>query len=108
MRHFHTLDLALEIVRGLRRPLATLRKHDTDLANQIQRAGSSLALNLSEGNRRTGKDRVRVFRIAAGSADEVRTALKVAVAWGYLHSSVLLKLDDQLDHYLAILYKLCH
>jgi four helix bundle protein len=41
-------------------------------------------LNLAEGRRRVGKDRLHHFRIAAGSADELRVALLVARAWGDL------------------------
>ena len=103
---FRALELALEIVSQLRKPTESLRRYDNDLAKQIRRAGSSLALNLAEGNRRRGKDRTHFFRIAAGSASEVRTALKVACAWGYLKRHDLANLDDQLDHYLATLYKL--
>ena len=103
---FRTLDLSLTIISQLRNPTNRIRRHDPDLVRQIRRAATSMALNLAEGNRRTGKDRTHHFRIAAGSADEVRTALKVARAWGYLESKDLQSLDDQLDHFLASLYKL--
>jgi four helix bundle protein len=43
-----------------------------------------VAANVAEGNRRTGRDRLHLFRIAAGSADETRTHLRVAEAWGYV------------------------
>ena len=61
-----------------------LRSFYSKLEDQICRAGSSISLNLAEGNRRAGKDKQNHWRIAAGSADEVRTALRVAEAWGYL------------------------
>ena len=42
------------------------------------------ARNRGEGSRRVGRDRPNLYRIAAGSAEEVRVALWVARAWGYL------------------------
>jgi hypothetical protein len=47
-----------------------------------------------------------VFRIAAGSADEARTALEVAVAWGDLGSERVAPALALLDRVLAMLWKL--
>ncbi len=79
---FITYDVALELCRAVR-PLLE-RFTDRDLADQLRRAVASVPLNLAEGNRRRGADRRRCFRIAAGSADEVRAALDVADALGSL------------------------
>jgi four helix bundle protein len=65
-------------------------------------------LNLAEGNRRTGKDRRHFFRIAAGSANEVRTALRVAEAWGYVEAKAITRALGLLDQTLAMLWKLTH
>jgi four helix bundle protein len=46
--------------------------------DQLQRAVLSIALNLSEGSGRSGKDRVHMFRIAFGSCKEVQTCLLLA------------------------------
>jgi four helix bundle protein len=81
---FEALELALEIIVSLREVVAAVRRHDARLANQIVAAASSIAANLSEGNRRVGRDRLHLFRIAAGSADETRTHLRVALAWGFV------------------------
>ena len=55
---FHALELALSIISSLRRLLPAIRSRDPRLASQIRDAGSSIALNLGEGNRRRGgKDR---------------------------------------------------
>ena len=75
---FETLEAALELIALVRKPLEALRSRDPDLHRQIRTAASSLALNLAEGNRRAGKDRLQHFRIAAGSADEARTGLSTA------------------------------
>jgi four helix bundle protein len=103
---FETLELALEVVRCLRPAIAPLRGRDAALFEQIRAAASSLCLNLAEGNRRSGLDRKRVFRIAAGSADEARTALEVAVAWGDLGSERIAPALALLDRVLAMLWKL--
>ncbi|KAB2911602.1 MAG: four helix bundle protein [Kofleriaceae bacterium] len=50
---------------------------------RVQRAASSVALNLAESRGRAGGDRRRHIQIAAGSAFEVQGALDVAAAWGW-------------------------
>src|SRR5690606_68306 len=70
---FQILAVALELIEHLRAPVQRLQTHDSDLARQLRRAASSVPLNLSEGNRRAGKDRRHLFRVAAGSAAEVQT-----------------------------------
>ena len=45
-------------------------------------AADSVPNNLAEGHKRLGRDRIHHFSVAAGSAEEVRTILRVAVAWG--------------------------
>jgi four helix bundle protein len=63
-------------------------------------------LNVAEGNRRSGKDRLHHFRIAAGSAEEVRTALRVAAAWGDLQEPAMAEPLRLLDRVLGMLWSL--
>ena len=77
---FHVYGAALALVSGLRPVLGQLRTKDRALTDQLKRAASSVALNIAEGNRRAGQDRLQFFRIAAGSAAEVRAAMDVARA----------------------------
>ena len=79
---FEALEVSLQLVRALRLPVIRLRRRNRSLSDQIRRAASSLPLNLAEGRRRSGGDRAHHWRIAAGSAEELRTALRVAIAWG--------------------------
>jgi four helix bundle protein len=74
----------LELIRSLRVPLNQLSTKDAALVTQIRRAASSIGLNLAEGKRRTGRDRVHSWRIAAGSAEEVGGSLLIAEAWGHI------------------------
>lgn len=68
----------------LARPLVeAVQRKDRDLASQLRRAISSIALNLSEGFGASGGNaRVR-FETALGSLNEATTAVRVAVAWEY-------------------------
>ena len=96
---FVALEVSLELIRALQDPLRILRQHDAPLATQITRAASSVPLNLAEGRRRAGRDRLHSFRIASGSADEVNVGLRVAEAWDWLDDSQLerpLQLGDRL------------
>ncbi|MEW6745422.1 MAG: four helix bundle protein [Planctomycetota bacterium] len=105
---FDVLELSLEVVRRLCQPLARLRQSDPKLFDQMRRAASSVPLNLAEGSRRHGKDRLQLYRIAAGSADELRTALRVALAWGELDHSAIAEPLALLDRVLAMLWRLTH
>ena len=103
---FHALEVAINIIRSLRVDVDRVRRRSPKLATQIETAASSIAANIAEGNRRTGKDRQHFFRIAAGSADETRTHLRVAEAWGYLNVRDIEPPLRLLDRELAMLWRL--
>ncbi len=88
---FLALEHAILLVQSLRDVSVKLRRHDASLEKQLRRAASSVALNLGEGRRRRGQDRTHLFRIAAGSAEEVRTCLRLVQAWGYLPDNALIR-----------------
>jgi four helix bundle protein len=103
---FHVVEIALRLIRSLRQPVARVRKRNARLAGQIEEAGCSVVANLLEGNRRTGRDRGHLFRVAAGSADETRAHLLTAEAWGWVERAEIDPALDHADHVLAILWKL--
>jgi len=105
---FEALEISIAVIESLRGPLAALRLRDPDLHQQIRRAASSVPLNLAEGSRRAGRDRLHHFRIASGSAEEVRTALRVAAAWGDLSRDQIAPALALLDRSLRLLWGLCH
>ncbi len=93
---FLAYDLALDLIRNLREPLAVIRRHDAALAKQARDAVNSVALNLSEGSGRNGGDRQHHFAIAFGSLREVGAALDIAAAHGWLASGVAFAERDRL------------
>jgi four helix bundle protein len=83
-RRFDALETALELATALGPPLRKLEQRDKSLCDQLRRAVTSVASCLAEGGRRVGKDRLHLFRVAEGSAAEVHTQLRIAVALGTL------------------------
>lgn len=97
---------ALAIVEQVRPMMPQIRRHDRSLADQIRRAASSMVLNIAEGTYSdAGTARAR-FHSAAGSANETRSALKVAVAWGYIDRHCADALDERIDEVLKMLWAL--
>jgi four helix bundle protein len=103
---FDALEVSLQLVAALRAPLEKLRSHDPKLADEARRALTSVALNTGEGRERAGRDRLHCFRIAAGSLSEVRTAIRIALAWGYLDPKTLTHPQHLMDRLAAMLWKL--
>jgi four helix bundle protein len=103
---FQVLDLAVSAIETLRPVVARIRQCDRDLGEQIRRALSSVALNIGEACGTEGGNRAARFSTAAGSNAEVRAALRVAVAWGYVSVSQLEAGEQLLDRVAAMLYRL--
>jgi four helix bundle protein len=94
----------IEVLKGLRPVVAQIEAHDRDLARQLRRAASSIALNVSEGSGSNGGTRRERYRNALGSARETGACLDVAIACGYV-AAVDTALLDQLDKVRAVLVK---
>jgi four helix bundle protein len=95
MKTFRTLELAIEFY-DLIQPIQVTGH----LRDQLLRAGSSISLNLSEGNARPSpNEKKRFYKIAYGSLKECQTIFR------------LLKIQDETlekkaDHLGASIYKL--
>ncbi len=83
MQTFVAYTNALELVRALTPIIATLKGHSGAQADQLERACSSMVLNIAEGARRHGKDPRRFYAMAHGSANEIRAVLDLASAFGW-------------------------
>lgn len=105
---FDALETAIQLAAALRPALTRLRQCDRHLAVQATDACNSIALNLDEGRRRVGGDRLHLFRVALGSAGELRTALRLAQAWGHLRPAELATPLALLDRVLAMTWRLTH
>jgi four helix bundle protein len=81
---FEALETAIELATAVAPHLRRLERRDKSLVDQLRRAVTSVASCLAEGNRRVGKDRLHLFRIAEGSAAEVHSQLRIGVALGTL------------------------
>ena len=103
---FEAMEISEQAIRALRGPVRALASRDPDLARQIKRAGSSIPMNIAEGRRRVGRDRKHHWRVAAGSAAEVRAALRTAIAWGDLDEDSADEAFALLDRVIAMLWKM--
>src|SRR3989338_6092618 len=96
MHHLRSYQLAVQfyrIAKGIELP--------GHLKDQLRRAASSVALNLSEGTgKRTGKDRGRFFFIAMGSIRECQAVTELEPE-AFNHQT-----RDLLYHLAASVYKL--
>ena len=105
---FEAYDHSLETIRILRSIAARLRSRDPDLLRQIRKAASSVPLNLAEGAGRRGKDRLHHYRIAEGSARELRAAVHVALAWGDAEEQETRRALEPLDRLVRLIWGLTH
>lgn len=108
VRKFEAHEVAMEMATQLRPSLEALARHDRDLAGQLRRAAASVVLNIAEGAQRRGKDRLHHYRIAAGSAAETGSALRLAQAWGYLDHPASAVAEALLGRVQAMLWRLTH
>jgi four helix bundle protein len=83
---YEVLDEVLSVVALSRSLVDAIQRKDRDLASQVRRAVSSIALNVAEGfGTASGNSRLR-FETARGSLYEAQAGIRVAVAWGYLNA----------------------
>jgi four helix bundle protein len=97
-------ETILEVLRMLRPVIAQIEAHDRDLARQLKRASSSMALNVSEASGSSGGTRRERYRNALGSARESGACIDVALTWGYVER-IDAALLDKLDKVRATLVK---
>jgi four helix bundle protein len=103
---FQVEALSIELIEALRPIVPRIKRHDRSLADQLARAASSITLNIAESNYSDpGNRKARLFT-AAGSANETRAALRIAVAWGYVVPREAEAARALVERVVAILWKL--
>jgi four helix bundle protein len=105
---FQLETLTLEVIKSLKPVVRSISAHARNLADQLKRAATSMALNVSESSYTKGGNRKAQLHVAAGSANESRAALRVACAWGYVDERDTAQAEAKLDHCIAVLWKLTH
>ena len=93
--------IALALARQVPAPFKSI-------ADQIIRAASSVAANLSEGHGRFGRDRFNHWRIAYGSAKEVGTFLRLLLNASVIDSARTKLALDLFDQVRAMTWRLLH
>jgi four helix bundle protein len=99
-------QVATEAVRQLRTLCERIQRKDRNLADQLRRAATSVVLNIAEAAHNSAGNRRARLESARGSANEVRAALGVACAWGYVGEADVAAVDALYDRVLAMTYRL--
>jgi four helix bundle protein len=76
--------VVLELVRRLSPLVRVLRARSSVLGDQMERALTSMPLNVAEGAYSRGKNRQARFQSAAASARETLACLETAEAMGFI------------------------
>jgi four helix bundle protein len=101
----HIYAIIIELIRRLHPIVQQIARHDPNLADQLRRALTSIALNTKEGSYSQGRNIRARFHDALGSAGEVKAGLDVAEAFTYIET-LEPEVRDMLDHVVATLYRL--
>jgi four helix bundle protein len=103
---FVAYEVSVQLVSSLRELVPIVERSDRDLADQLRRAAGSVVLNLAEGQRSAKGNKHKHYAIAHGSANEVKAALELARAWGWIDEAR--EPAAILDRLLALLWRLTH
>jgi four helix bundle protein len=105
---FEAGEVAKQLVAAMKRVLEKLKRANRTVHDQAVRSTLSVHLNLEEGARRGGRDRTNHYRMAAGSAAELRATLQAAVTWEFLTDEEVKLPLALIDRECAMLWRLTH
>src|SRR5215831_3469052 len=95
----------ITVLCELRGSIEQIERRDGDLARQMRRASSSVALNTSEGQGSRGRNQQARFATALGSMRETMACLDVGAAFGYV-DDVDGAVVARMDRICGMLYRL--
>jgi four helix bundle protein len=98
-------SVVLDLVRKLAPVVRAIRSRSPALADQMERALTSVPLNVAEGAYSRGRNRSARYQTAAASAREVLACMETAEALGFIGHPAE-DLLDQLDRVIATLVRL--
>ena len=78
------------------------------IADQVIRSANSVPANLAEGHGRTGRDRLRFWRIAYASAKEVDSHLRLLAKAGAIDGVSAIRALNAFDEVRAMTWRLLH
>ena len=96
-------EVVLDVLRQMKPVIIKIAEHDSDLARQLRRAATSMALNTAEASGSRAGTRRQRYHDALGSTRESAACLEAADALGYCPLDAGLR--DQLDRIAATLFK---
>jgi four helix bundle protein len=99
------LELMMDILPAIKRLVDKIRKHDKNLADQIQRAATSVVLNHPEADGSDAGNRRARIHTAQGSLAETRKGLLIGAAWGYVARDEVERVDAALDRVAAMTWR---
>ncbi len=91
--------LAISLVMRVPSPLRTI-------ADQVIRSANSVPANLAEGHGRSGRDRLRFWRIAYASAKEVESHLRLLAHVGVINAAKANRALKAFDEVRAMTWRL--
>ena len=97
--------VAIQLCRDCAPIIKLIQTHDRNLADQLRRAVTSVALNLAESDGQSGGHRTQRRLTALGSAREVAACLDIATALSYVEP-VTSDVNGRLDHVIGTLVNL--
>ena len=99
-------DVALEMAGDAADFARVIALRDSDLARQLRRAATSVALNLAEGAGLWGGNRRQRYNTALGSAREVLACMQLGFAMGYC-GGIEVEVKARLDRIIGTLVRIC-
>jgi four helix bundle protein len=98
-------DVILGVVGELKPVMTAIARQDPDLARQMRRAASSVALNTAEGMYSGGRNKGARYQNALGSMRETLACIEVGTALGYV-DGIDAGLEDRIRKIIGTLVRL--
>ena len=97
----------LDFVEEVSPLVGRIARHDSDLARQLRRASTAVALNTAEGMYARGRSRAHCYGIALREMREAYAALEVSVRLRYI-APLAPELEQRVAHIIGTLVRLSY